>query len=334
MSSLAETAQLAGDADRLLRVRADADRGRVLHLLERFDEALAAFDAALQADDAALQAEPRRRLLAELGGAVTLTAYDAARKANPGRLDALRWRGEVLLVLGDKLSGWINSAVVVLRCQGVVQRNYREAAMAFDAYLEKGGARSAAVYRQRALAHLKLGQHEEAIEDYGRALEAKPKDEEKVPLHLYRGQEYLVINELKPALRDFEEALRLDPNSADAALGCAHVHVKQGEFHEGIAEAERAVKGKPKEPRLWLGAARIYAQAGAQLRDEPDPLTSPVVLQLQYLKRAIALLRMALENVPANEKQAYWRDQVMNDTALDPLRTIPEFDALATDYGH
>jgi eukaryotic-like serine/threonine-protein kinase len=275
--SLTEAARLAGD-DRSLRARADADRGRVLHLQERFEEALA--------------------------------AYDAALKGDPERVVVLRWRGEVLLV----------------------QRNYREAAAAFDAYLEKGGARSAAVYRQRALAHVKLGQHAEAIDDYGRALEAKPKDEEKAPLYLNRGQEYLIVNALEPALRDFQEALRLDPNSADAALGCAYVQAKQGEPRKGVADAEKAVKGEPMEPRLWHGAARIYAQAAAQRRAESGQLTSSA--QLQYQERAVALLRTALQFVPADERKAYWREQVMKDTALEPLRGIPAFVELAAFYGY
>src|SRR5205814_5833202 len=64
---LTGAAQLAGN-DLAARARAEADRGRVLHLLERSDEALAAYEKALQAD--------------------------------PGRVDVHLWRGQVLLVQG------------------------------------------------------------------------------------------------------------------------------------------------------------------------------------------------------------------------------------------
>jgi tetratricopeptide (TPR) repeat protein len=263
---LAEAARLAGN-DRPLRARADADRGRVLHLQERFEEALA--------------------------------AYDAALKAEPGRVDVHRRRGEVLLV----------------------QRRYREAAAAFDAYLGEGGAPSVAVYRQRGLAHAKLDRHAKAIEDYGRALEAKPKEDERAPLYLYRGQEYLAINALQPALRDFEEALRLDPNRADAYLGCALVRVKLGDPHKGVVDAENTVKGEPKDPHLWHGAARVYAQAVAQLKPEPGQDARQATIRLRYQERAVVLLRTALTLVPAGQRQAYWREHVMKDAALYPIQS-------------
>ena len=164
-------------------------------------------------------------------------------------------------------------------------RKYREAAAAFDAYLEKGGEPSAAVYRERGLAHLKLGEHDEAIVDYTLALKAKPKDEDKALLYRSRGQEYLTINALQLALRDFEEALRLDPQNADAYLGRAHVWVTRGELHKAVADADEVVKSEPKEPRLWHGAARVYAQAAAQLQAEPGQALS----YSHYRERAAVL---------------------------------------------
>jgi tetratricopeptide (TPR) repeat protein len=270
LRDLAEAARLA-EGDLSLRARAEADRGRVLHLQARFEEALA--------------------------------AYDAALKAAPGRVDVVRWRGEVLLT----------------------QHRYPEAAAAFDAYLGKGGTPSAAVYRQRGLARAKLGQHAEAADDYGRALNGKPKDEEKGPLYLSRGQEYLALDALQPALHDFEEALRLDPNNAEAHLGCAHVRVKLGDARRGVADAEKAVQGGPKEPRLWHGAARVHAQAAAQLKAEPGQEQRQASIRSRYQARAVALLRTALDLVPADQRQAYWSENVMKDAALYPLRSIPGF---------
>jgi tetratricopeptide (TPR) repeat protein len=274
---LAEAARLAGE-DRSVRAPAEADLGRVRHMQERFAEALAAYDAALQAD--------------------------------PGLVEILRGRGDVLLV----------------------QRRYAEAAAAFDGYLEKGGTPSAALYRQRGLARAQLGRHAEAIDDYGRALEAKPKPEDLAPLYRYRGQEYLVINALKPALGDFQTALRLDPDSADAALGCAYVRVKLGDLARGVTDAERALKGRPTAPRLWYGAARVYAQAAAQVKEEPGTEASQARLRSEYQQRAVELLRRALDRVPVAGRAQYWRDNVRRDAALYPIRNTVGFGRLAARY--
>jgi tetratricopeptide (TPR) repeat protein len=271
---LAEAARLVGNSGPLA-ARAEADRGRVLHLQERLTEALA--------------------------------AYDASLKADPGGVKVLRWRGEVLLA----------------------QRRYAEAAAAFDAYLERGGAPSAALYRQRGLARAELGRHAAAIDDLGRALEARPKPEELPSLYLSRGKEYLAINALQPALGDFEEALRLQPDSGNARLGCAHARVKLGQLKEGLADAERAVQGEPKDPRLWHGAARVYAQAATQVKAEPGMEESQARIREGYQERAVGLLRRALLLVPAGQRPAYWRDTMRNDPALTPLHRFPPFVRLA-----
>jgi tetratricopeptide (TPR) repeat protein len=276
---LEEAARLAGD-DRGLRARAEADRGRVLHLQGRFDDALAAYDDALNAD--------------------------------PGRADVHRWRGEVLLV----------------------QARYGDAAAALDAYLEKGGAAEAAVFRQRGLARAKLGRHAEAADDYGRALDATPKGAERVPLLLSRGEEYLASNALPQARGDFEEARRLDPASPDACLACAHVRVRLGEdVWKAVADADQALAGDPKEPRLWHGAARVYAQAAAQLRPETGRDQARAGVRRRLEKRAVALVRAALGLVPADQRPAYWREKVLTDGALTPLRDLPEFAQLAAGLG-
>jgi tetratricopeptide (TPR) repeat protein len=277
---LAEAARLAGN-DRSLASQAQADRGRVLHLQERFPGAL--------------------------------EAYDAALKADPARIDVLRWRGEALLFLP--------------------QPRYDEAAAGFDAYLEKGGTPSVAIYRQRGLARARLERHAEAIDDYGRALEAKPKAEERPLLHLSRGKEYLAVNALQPALMDFEEVLRLHPDHRDACLACAHVRVRLGDVRQGVADAERAVKGEPTDSRLWLEAARVYAQAATQRKADKGAEESQDLRRTQYQLRAMGLLRQALLLVPADERPAYWRDKVLKDPALVPLRGLPEYDRLAARYG-
>src|SRR5262249_51526858 len=112
-----------------------------------------------------------------------------------------------------------------------------------------------------------------------------------------------------------------DPNRADAYLGCALVRVKLGDPHKGVVDAENTVKGEPKDPRLWHGAARVYAQAAAQLKAEPGQDARQATIRLRYQERAVVLLRTALTLVPAGQRQAYWREHVMKDAALYPIQS-------------
>jgi tetratricopeptide (TPR) repeat protein len=274
VADLVEAARMAG-ANPALRARAEADRGRVLHLQKRLDEALA--------------------------------AYAAALAANPAHVEALRWEGEVLLALG----------------------RYGEAAGAFERYGQRGGKPSVAVYRQRGLALARTGRHAEAANDYGRALNVAggTTAAQAAALHLYRAQEYLTLNELRPALRDFQEVLRLEPGRADALLGSALVQVKLGDVRGAVANAERAVAARPAEPRLWLAAARVFAQAGARLAEQ-----SPgAPLRSRCQARAVVLVGEALVRVSPRERPAFWRDHVLKDAALSPVR--PDLPALAVRFG-
>jgi tetratricopeptide (TPR) repeat protein len=283
---LAKAERLA-ENDRSWRARTAADRGRVLHLLERYDEALAAYDEALEAD--------------------------------PTRVDILLWQGQVLLAEAAELEKGDQSPLA--------RNKYGDAATAFDAYLEKASVPSPAVYQQRGLAHAKLGHHDRAIRDYTRALEAKLKDEEKALLYRCRGQEHLNLQEFKLALGDFEDALQLDRKNADAYLGRAHVQIRLGDVRKAAADAEKVVEDQPKEPRLWLGAARIYAQAAAHLQAQPGQL----MLWSNYRKRAEQLLRKALGLVPAQDLPAFWREKVMKDKVLYPIAS--RLDDLVARFG-
>jgi tetratricopeptide (TPR) repeat protein len=299
---LKEAARLA-ENDHALRARAEAHRGRVLQLLEQYEDALAAYDEALAAYDQGWKGD-----------------LEEALKAGPLRLDVLRWRGEVLLAAGLRLEGDDKPFLISGNYREAVLRNYREAAVAFGEYVDNGGAPSAAVYLQLGLARAKLDEHRKAIDEYCRALDVKPTDKEKARLYLYRGQEYLTISAYLLALDDFENLLQLEPENPDAYLGRAHAHVRLGDPnapYNAIQDAERALNGQPKAPRLWLGAARIYALAAARLESEPGQAKKQTTIRL-YEDWAEKRLRYALLLVPAEQRPA-WRDYVLKDKALYPI---------------
>ncbi len=280
LDDLRQAAQLAQD-DPVLWARAEADRGRVLHLEKRYAQALAAFDAACKAD--------------------------------PRRADIHRWRGEVLLS----------------------QHRYREAADAFDAYFKSGGKQSFAVYRERGLALTKIDRHAGAIEDFTRALDAdsEEKDEDRAALYLYRGEQYLRLGSLEPALRDFTESLRLNPANARATMACAYVKIKQEDRQGAVNQAEEAVKARPNDPEMLLDASRIYEQAAGQIKPESGQLR----LRGQYRERASELLGLALKRFqvlrhdPDNAVRAALGSAQIRIKLSDPQGALSDAEAAVRD---
>ena len=99
-----------------------------------------------------------------------------------------------------------------------------------------------------------------------------------------------------------------------------------------VNKKQGALKGS-----LLYSLACIYAQAAAQTEAELrttrpalDPRGARQVAQ--YEQKAARCLRQAMEELPAERRAAFWRDQVMTDPALAALRRGKLFKQLAKEF--
>jgi tetratricopeptide (TPR) repeat protein len=156
-----------------------------------------------------------------------------------------------------------------------------------------------------------------AIEDVTQALSLQPG---QPALLVRRGELYLIENSPLLALRDFEEAVRLDPTLAGARTGLGTTRVQLGRFREAVADAEVAARLGPDDHRVLYKAARIYALAAVVATSEVR-VKGPVTVALvgRYQDRAVALVRAAQGRVPAAER-ATFEEVLRTDPALRPIR--------------
>jgi serine/threonine protein kinase/Tfp pilus assembly protein PilF len=198
-------------------------------------------------------------------------------------------------------------------------KRYDEVIGSCDALIARGRA-SAAVYELRGLAREGIQDHAGAIADAGAAL-ALSSDKEKVELLARRGWLYIVVDAPRLALRDFEDAIRLDPSHGDAHAGRGSARLRLGEHHEAVADAEKALGLGEPTARMLYKAARVYALAAvvaaAEVRKR-GPATAPLVAR--YQDRAVALLREALKRMPRDQQAAFWHEVFSSDPALRALR--------------
>jgi tetratricopeptide (TPR) repeat protein len=283
-------------------------RGR-LHLARRDpDAALRDFDEAVRVKPSADDHVERGRLLHRAGRYEdALAAYDAAQALGAASADVHRWRAEALLKLN----------------------RYEQALRSFDQYLARGGRPAADVYVARGLLRARAGRYAEAVGDYGQALALEPDS----ATFAYRGWVYLARQAPQPALDDFDAALRLDPDNGDARGGRGAALVHLGRLGEAVADAEKAVRSGPATPRTLWNAARVYAQAVGRLDAGAGPAgRTSLELRARYQDRAVQLLRQALDATPAAQRGPFWRDNVHNDDALNPVRPSTAFARLAAEY--
>ena len=277
------------------------------HQQQRRDEAaLTDLDTAIRLESPAagrsrtlaVSYQDKGRVLHRLGRHdEAVSSYETALELDPDQTAVHRLRGEALLEMG----------------------RFTEALQALDAYLKHGSA-EAAVYRTRGLIRSQLGKHAQALEDYTRALELQP----EAATHVCRGWAYLLVHDApRLALRDFEDAIRLDPQNGDAYNGRGCSRVVQGQVRAGLADVEEALRRGPPSSRLLYNAARSYVLASSQ----PGPEG-----RLAYPQRALQLLKQSLEAQPATRRSLFWRDLVQTDSTWNALRRSPGYVLLAAEY--
>jgi Flp pilus assembly protein TadD len=154
--------------------------------------------------------------------------------------------------------------------------------------------------REDVLAHLdriKPNYEEPGFRQLRMALERLSEDKlqalegpEHAAAHLAQGRAAFEQGRDEEALRDLQEALRLDPQNADAYLYLARVQMRAGKTEEAKVSAGNAVSFGKKDPEACLLLARIYLEQGQRTA-------------------ALQAVRQALERDPQNAAaQALLRD--------------------------
>jgi tetratricopeptide (TPR) repeat protein len=237
-----------------------------------------------------------------------VNAYDEALRILPAYAEAHRLRGKALLEL----------------------HRYKEAIESFDQYLARVES-DRPTYLARAWAQAKLGNYLSAIEDYTLALKMKP-DSETLSA---RGWLHLHCKVPNFAKSDFEAAIRLNPDSAEALSGLGYTQVVLGQYREGIRDANKALQRGPESTRLLYTVARTFAQAvGKMDRDPARWSRQDLEERYECQARALDLIRSALRSLPVSERFTFWRDFVEADHALDPIRGSSEWTHLAGGYSN
>jgi tetratricopeptide (TPR) repeat protein len=217
---------------------------------------------------------------------------------------------------------WLAEALVKLG-------DYRAARDAYGSYLREPGPTAgrqtlARVYQARGLMGAALRDFPGAIEDYTQALALRPDAE----TYAYRGWAHVRAESLPLALVDFQEAIRLNPATADAYNGRGYVHALRGQYGEATRDAQTALDRQPNDPRTCLNAAHVFAEIVRRMEAERDQPAR----QALYRDQAVDLVQRALERTRPAEQPEFWRTMIAPDRALRPLRNSPKFRPLVDRY--
>jgi tetratricopeptide (TPR) repeat protein len=234
-----------------------------------------------------------------------LAACDAALRLLPDYAPAFRQRADTLVAL----------------------RQYPDAGKALDRFLARGTP-TAKDYRARGLIHAELRAYTQAVDAYSRSLALR----EDADTRAYRGWAYLKLGAPRPALDDFDAALRLEATQTDALCGRGYARARLGRLTEAVTDTEEALRhGKP-AALLLFDAACVYAVAVGKLEARSGSRLGPGGAARRYQERAVDLLRAALDAAPAGKREEFWRANVVGAADLVPIRSCTSFLELARSY--
>lgn len=174
---------------------------------------------------------------------------------------------------------------------------------------------SAAVWNKMGIAYHHLFAFEEAKRDYEKALRLQPDFPEALN---NLGAVYYAKKEYKKAEKYYRRAIRLDPGSASVYSNLGVAYFAQGKVQPGLAAFRAAYK---LDPTIFAADAPqlVAEQLPAHERAQQDYCLAKLFAQSGHMREAIEFLRRALDEGFDNQKE------LLQDQTLASLRATPEF---------
>jgi tetratricopeptide (TPR) repeat protein len=177
---------------------------------------------------------------------------------------------------------------------------------------------SAELYLLRGMAKDGLADYSGATDDYTMALSLQP-DSPRVLCR--RGWSYLADDSDRHALRDFEDAVRLDRNDADAYSGRGLARARLGLYLDAVTDADKSLQLRQKDWRMHYNAACTYFESALAV-DSQSRKTGPPAIRAEkpYIDRAVKLVSLAVELAPVEQRTVLLQKTIPNDRAIKPFR--------------
>jgi protein O-mannosyl-transferase len=196
-------------------------------------------------------------------------------------------------------------------------------------------------YNNRANVLVQNGYPDEAIADCDSALKHPPPlDYQYGMIFFNRGTAYLRKNQIEPAIRDLNEALRLIPAHESALFNRAIAFAAKGEYDKAIADNSSVLEMNPGHVKALNNRGIAYRELG-KLDEALADFNSAIALQPSYgqayvnrgilwnlkgdLQRAESDFNSCLSYLPRNAEALYWRG-VVHSRRGDQQNALADFD--------
>jgi tetratricopeptide (TPR) repeat protein len=288
--------QLKGDLDKALSDYAEylshdqnagrvySDRGLIYLQRKEWAKAVDDFSESIRCEpDNSYAYFDRGSALAELGeldGA--LASLDAAISMNPTLAEAYQIRATVHRKRGELDRARTDELVATKLAPGTTPSIVGPIRLGTDLLDDARLAQAS-------------GRFDEAIDLCDKALETKVSPSVMSNAYMTRGNGYAGKGDWDRALRDYDEAIRIQPHNYDALVNRGNAHAHKKERDKSTSDYNEAIRLNPKMFQAYCNRAMNYLAAGDLDRALAD-LTESVRLNPKfeegYARRSVVLLRL------------------------------------------
>jgi len=125
----------------------------------------------------------------------------------------------------------------------------------------------AEAYINRGIAYAKLNKHEQAIEDFSKAIALNPNLAEA---YSNRGLTYAELNKHERAIEDYDRAIALNTNFAEAYNNRGNAYAELNKYERAIEDYDRAIELKPALAGAYNNRGFAYAKLNKHERAIED----------------------------------------------------------------
>jgi len=133
--------------------------------------------------------------------------------------------------------------------------------------VEQGNTFHGKVYFWRAVEHGDLGQMDQAVEDFNRAIETNPEIQDA---YKFRGSIYAQRRDFARALPDLQKYLEHDPNDAVSWFNIGMIQLEQSHPAEAVSAFTNSLRVRPNAIMALENRARAYQMLGDAAGAEAD----------------------------------------------------------------
>ena len=157
------------------------------------------------------------------------------------------------------------------------------------------------IYTSRGTAYAGIGNYEQAIKDFNRAIEIKSDFAE---VYISRGIAYTCLGNYKQAIEDYDRAIEINPGFAETYYSRGFVYQGLGNYKQAIEDYDRAIEIKPDYADLYYNRGNAYNILG-NYRQAIDDYNRTIEIKPGYAEayynRGVAYIRSGNNNLAVND---------------------------------